>query len=60
MDIPAIILAALLHLFPACPTEDSNRCGWDAATSGNGRGASFIALTDTLILKPHGSKGTTP
>lgn len=51
MDIPAIILAALLHLFPACPTEDSNRCGWDAATSGNGRGASFIALTDTLILK---------
>lgn len=51
MDVPAIILAALLHLFPACPTEDSAGCGWNAQTQGNGRGQSFIAITDRVILK---------
>jgi len=27
---------------PACPTEDSDDCYWDAATMGNGSGRSFV------------------
>jgi hypothetical protein len=50
LDLPATLLALLLHLFPACPTEDSAGCGWNAQEQGNGRGASFIALSDNLIL----------
>jgi hypothetical protein len=28
---------------PACPTEDSNGCAWDASQHGNGIGRSFVA-----------------
>lgn len=49
MDLPAIIIAALLHLFPACPTEDSANCFWDATTRGNGIGSSFIDIGGTII-----------
>lgn len=51
IDIPAALLAALLHLFPACPTEDSTRCGWNAQEQGNGLGNSFIALTETTTIR---------
>lgn len=51
INLPAALIALLLHMFPACPTEDSAGCGWNAQTQGNGRGKSFIAITDTLILK---------
>lgn len=44
------IFTILAFLFPACPTEDSIRCAWDAEAQGNGTGASFIALTETIII----------
>lgn len=31
-------------LLPACVTEDSRNCYWDAEQHGNGRGASFIDI----------------
>lgn len=34
----------VLTSLPACPTEDSAWCTWDAAASGNGQGRSFVAL----------------
>ena len=45
----AIALAPFLLAFvptdapslPACPTEDSTACHWDARTQGNGLGRSF-------------------
>lgn len=42
------IVAALL--FPACATEDSTICAWDGSAQGNGQGASFVALSDDLII----------
>lgn len=51
MTIPAYILAILLPLFPVCQSEDSTACAWNASTQGNGRGESFIALSETLIIK---------
>ena len=45
-----MIFAFIAALFPACPTEDSVRCAWDAEAQGNGTGASFIALTETIII----------
>lgn len=50
MELPAILVSAFLALFPPCPTEDSSFCGWNAATQGNGTGASFIALWGNAIL----------
>lgn len=32
---------------PACETEDSQNCYWDASTRGNGQGQSFIDLNGT-------------
>ena len=29
-----------------CTTEDGTLCNWNADTRGNGKGSSFIALTD--------------
>lgn len=47
----SIVLALLLALLPACPTEDSTNCGWDATTHGNGTGHSFITIgTATIYL----------
>ena len=30
------------HKLPACATEDSTNCVWDATTRGNGKGTSFV------------------
>lgn len=38
-----VALAATLYL-PACPTEDSSWCYWDASTQGNTLGRSFMQL----------------
>jgi hypothetical protein len=42
-------LAMLLHV-PACETEDSTACYWNAASQGNGVGSSFLSLTDTVRI----------
>ncbi|MDP2047577.1 MAG: hypothetical protein Q8K33_01605 [Cypionkella sp.] len=49
MTIPATIFALLLSLMPACPTEDSTNCGWDAQAQGNHRGQSFVSLGPLTI-----------
>lgn len=46
----ALILAFLTVFLPACDTEDDTMCYWNAATSGNGSGTSFISLTEDTIL----------
>lgn len=46
----SIILAILIAFLPACPTEDSTGCYWDASIRGNGEGHSFIALDNMVIL----------
>lgn len=45
----APLLALLLALLPACATEDSTNCGWDASLHGNGTGSSFITIGTTTI-----------
>lgn len=40
---------------PACPTEDSIGCYWDASTRGNGIGRSFIADQSGAIHYVRGS-----
>lgn len=48
--LAVICLAVMVWLaVPACPTEDSNNCYWDARTQGNGQGRSFIDLGGFLI-----------
>ena len=47
LTILAVILSLIL---PACPTEDSTQCTWDASAQGNGQGTSFVAIDDTTIL----------
>lgn len=42
-------LAMLLHV-PACETEDSTGCYWNAASMGNGTGVSFLSLTETVRI----------
>jgi hypothetical protein len=32
------------HELPACATEDSSNCFWDAAVQGNGQGTSFVDI----------------
>ena len=34
---------------PACATEDSDDCQWDARTSGNGEGRSFVTIHGVTI-----------
>lgn len=34
-----------------CPTEDSTGCNWDASRHGNGQGDSFIAYTETILIR---------
>jgi len=43
------IAAFILALLPACATEDSSWCVWDAQARGNGQGRSFIALEHSVI-----------
>ncbi|NJL71043.1 MAG: hypothetical protein HC888_05220 [Candidatus Competibacteraceae bacterium] len=45
-----IIFQIALALLPPCQFEDSTVCVWDAAAQGNRMGASFIALTETIII----------
>lgn len=33
---------------PACPTEDSTNCYWDAVTNGNSTGQSFANIDGTI------------
>lgn len=33
------------HSLPACATEDSDNCYWDAATRSNGQGHSFFVIS---------------
>lgn len=45
-----LLLALLISLFPACPTEDATLCVWDASTQGNGTGTSFISLSEDFLI----------
>ena len=40
----------LALLFPACAVEDDDFCMWDASTSGNGVGHSFVTLFGRTFL----------
>lgn len=49
------VIALLLAVLPACPTEDSNGlCGWNAAQQGNGKGRSFIVIGETVYYAETG------
>lgn len=37
-----LILAIVIAIIPACPTEDSTGCYWDGGD--NGQGHSYIAI----------------
>lgn len=37
-----IVLAILTAVLPACESETSTNCYWDASEHGNGLGSSFI------------------
>lgn len=39
-----ILLTGAAHPLPACPTEDSDNCHWNASTHGNGVGHSFTVI----------------
>lgn len=34
----------MVAMYTPCVTEDSDNCYWDAQTSGNGQGRSFVVL----------------
>jgi len=44
---------------PACETEDSNGCFWDAEESGNGLGVSFYADEDGNVYYMPNTKTST-
>jgi len=46
-----IILALLMAVLPACPTEDVSgiNCKWDASEQGNGEGRDIIVLGEDFI-----------
>lgn len=49
-----ILLAVLFAILPACETEDSANCAWNAATAGNGHGVSFVDVGGTTYpLEEH-------
>lgn len=39
---------APVEQLPACVTEDSDNCHWDATTQGNGTGRSFTVIDGTV------------
>ena len=41
------LLLVLALFLPACEFEDSANCYWDAASSGNGLGSSFVDINGT-------------
>jgi hypothetical protein len=47
----ALALGALVPVLTPCATEDSTVCNWDGHTSGNGAGASYIALTEDISIR---------
>lgn len=47
--VGAIVSATLPGILPPCVTEDATWCFWDASTSGNGTGLSFIDLGGLTI-----------
>lgn len=49
-----IMLVASLPVaaVPNCESEDDINCYWNAATSGNGSGQSFIDVNGTAIYLP--------
>lgn len=34
-----------------CATEDSSGCYWDGDTRGNKTGASYLAVTETIVIR---------
>ena len=50
LAVVAVFASYAVQLATPCQTEDSTGCYWNAETSGNGQGTSFIAVTDTLSL----------
>lgn len=42
-----LALGAMVPVLTPCATEDSTMCNWD---SGNGRGTSYVALSDDLSI----------
>lgn len=44
------LAAILFTLMPACPTEDSSNCKWDAQVQGNGLGHSFVVVGNTTTF----------
>ncbi len=44
-----MLAAILFALLPACPTEDSDYCAWDAAARGNGAGQSFVSIAGHVL-----------
>lgn len=47
--LPALAGATYATL-PACPTEDSHNCVWDASERGNGHGRDFVTVADVTII----------
>lgn len=45
-----VIMFLLALLLPACGSEDSTGCYWDATTHGNGTGTSFVAISDDVVI----------
>lgn len=39
----------LIDGYPACATEDSDNCYWDAERHGNGEGLSFVSIDGEII-----------
>ena len=54
MIMITIFLVASLPVaaVPNCESEDDNNCYWNAATSGNGTGQSFIDVNGEAIYLP--------
>lgn len=56
--LAGVLFALTLFMFfepktplPPCPTEDSTNCIWDATTSGNGGGTSFVDINGTTYYE---------
>jgi hypothetical protein len=42
-----IIFALIIAALPACQSEDSSNCYYDASANGNGVGSSFVDINGT-------------
>lgn len=53
VDAPELCTPEQLgEVLPACPTEDSDGCYWDASTRGNGTGRSWVAIDGEVWYLP--------